>query len=85
MCEISVALGFILSMDPLFRIPSLLTSSCILVMFLSIGIIFWTELNIFDVSSEKRKNIYIWLRCKSAICRLNNDYVVCDAFDANRY
>ena len=28
---------------------------------------------------------YIWLRCKSAICRLNNDYVVCDAFDANRY
>ena len=32
-----------------------------------------------------KKKIYIWLRCKSAICRLNNDYVVCDAFDANRY
>jgi hypothetical protein len=29
--------------------------------------------------------LYSWLRCKSAICRLNNDYVVCDAFDANRY
>jgi hypothetical protein len=27
----------------------------------------------------------LWLRCKSALCQLNNDYVVCDAFDANRY
>jgi hypothetical protein len=26
-----------------------------------------------------------WLRCKSAKCGLDNDYVVCDAFDANRY
>ncbi len=37
---------------------------------------------------QNKKNLnkkrYVWLRCKSAVCRLNNDYVVCDAFDANR-
>ena len=25
------------------------------------------------------------MRCKLAQCQLNNDYVVCDSFDANRY
>jgi hypothetical protein len=29
--------------------------------------------------------LHTLLRCKSALCRLNIDYVICDAFDANRY
>jgi hypothetical protein len=41
------------------------------------------------VSSSKQLLLCLvlhkWLRCKSALCRINNDYVVCDAFDANRY
>ncbi len=36
-------------------------------------------------TSEIPIKVDVWLRCKSAICRLNNDYFVCDTFDANRY
>jgi hypothetical protein len=50
------------------------------------------QLTIFSSQSSNQRATqckpiikHVWLRCKSAICRLNNDYVVCDTFDANRY
>ncbi len=55
MCEISLALGFVLTIDGFVRIPSRLTSLSISGAFWGIGFRLLVELDIVDEASESYK------------------------------